>query len=819
MIQRLKPEQLRRTYDPASLPFNTDEDKAPAKTIIGQARAVRALQFGLGNKSHGFNIYVAGIPGTGKQTAVLHFLQDLAKTEPSPCDWCYVNNFQDPYYPKKLSLPKGQAHEFRNDVRHFLMQANTALIKIFESDEFARKRDEIFQKMHDEEADIFAELNEKASRENLIIQRTPLEIMALPRVKNRAMSEKEFLALSDREREAIVEKQRRFKDELRLAARQTKGMDLQFNKLMLELERKAAIQALDVLLEELESKYALLKDVLTFLRDLKNDLLEHLKEFIEFSSKKAGNQPAPQSGKSNSIPRRYDVNVIVDNRKVEGAPIMLEINPTYNNLFGKIEKESMMGTFITDFTLIRSGSLHKANGGYLILPMEELLRNYFSWDSLKRALRTNTIDIEEPGERLGFLTGKSLKPEPIPLHIQVILIGKPLYYYLLHYYDEDFKELFKVKADFDTVMDYNDGNIKDFVQFIRFVGQGEEMLPMDAAGMAKLLEHSHRLAEDQEKISTRFGEIIDLVREANHYAGQKKAEFISAEHIQSAARERIYRSSLLKEKIREMIEKDLIFIDLDGEITGQVNGLSYIGMGDISFGRPSRITASVSVGQSGIVDIEREVKLGGPIHSKGVMILTGYLAEKFGQDKTISLSAQLVFEQSYSEIEGDSASSAELYALLSSLSGLPVKQGIAVSGSVNQKGEVQAVGGINEKIEGFFDICEMKGLTGKQGVIIPKSNMKHLMLKHEVVEAVIAKKFNLWAIDTIGEGIEILTGVKAGKLLPESPDGKLAFEEGSVFEKVNTRLLGISEILQSERQPNLPKLRRTLWRQVRRRRR
>lgn len=816
MIHKLTPDELRKSYDPSTIPAAVQDEVHPSKAIIGQERAVRALKFGLGNKGQGFNIYVAGIPGTGKQTAVMHFLTDLAKNEPSPCDWCYVNNFQDPYYPRKLSLPKGHAHEFRNDVRRFLQQANATLVKIFESDEFARKRDEILNKMQEEEGAIFEELSEKAARENFIIQRTPVEIIALPEIKGRPMSEKEFMALSDQEKAAIIRKQNSFKDELRIAARQTRDIENQYNKLLLDLERNAALQALDTLLEDMVARYAMLTEVLAYLQDLKNDLLDHLKEFIEYSNDKSQGTPPKQN---DQIPRRYEVNVIVDNTGVEGSPILLEINPTYNNLFGRIEKESMMGTFVTDFTLIRGGSLHKANGGYLILPMEEVLRNYFTWDSLKRALRTSAIDIEEPGERLGFLTTKSLKPEPVPLSVQVILTGKPIYYYLLHYYDEDFKELFKVKADFDVSMDYSEGNLQDFTTFIQYVSQQEKLLPMNNGGMARLLEHTHRLSGDQEKISTRFGEIIDLVREASHYAKTEPSAQIGPEHIRKAIEERIYRSNLLQEKIQEMIQKDLIFIAIEGEKTGQVNGLSVIDMGDVSFGRPSRITASVSVGQSGIIDIEREVQLGGPIHSKGVMILTGYLAEKFGQDKPLSLSAQLVFEQSYSEIEGDSASSAELYALLSSLAGLPIWQGIAVSGSVNQKGEVQAVGGINEKIEGFFDICRLKGLTGQQGVVIPQSNMKHLMLKTEVIEAVRSGEFNIWAVSTIEDGIEILTGIRAGQAIRDEITGITWYEAGTVFEKVNQKLENIARIIQEMKMPNKTRNRSFAWRNVRRRKR
>jgi len=796
MTTHLKAEQLRKTYDPNTLPLPTPGEQLPVKAIIGQKRAVTALQFGLGNKARGFNIYVAGIPGTGKQTAVMHYLEELSRQEPAPCDWVYVNHFQDPYYPKKLSLPKGEAHKFRNALRHFLVQAHSSLIKIFESEDFTSKRDELIQKMQDEESNVYAEVSQKAKAQDLIIQRTPVELITLPMVNDRPMNDKEFAALSQEEKEAIFEKQRQFKDELRLAARKTRDIEIHYSNLLRKLEQDVARRTLDTLLEELKTEHAGREQVLSFLEDLKNDILEHLKDFVQFNSDgKSDNRSQQPLMKENSAPRRYEVNVLVDNRRVEGAPILLEINPTYNNLFGKIEKESSMGAFVTDFTLIRSGSLHKANGGYLIIPVEELLRNFNAWDSLKRALSTKAIDIEEPGERLGFLTTKSLKPEPIPLNIQVILIGRPMYYYLLLHYDEDFRELFKVKADFDLSMEKNDENTLDFIRFIQHFCREEDLLPLDAAGMAKLLEHTHRLANDQEKISTRFGEITDLIREAQHYAGQEQASHIGEAHISKTIDQQLYRSGLLREKIQEGIERGEIMLDLEGSKTGQVNGLFYIDQGDIAFAHPSRITANVSVGQAGIVDIEREVQLGGPIHSKGVMIFSGYLAEKFGQDKLISLSAQLTFEQSYSEIEGDSASSAELYALLSSLSGIPIRQGIAVSGSVNQKGEVQAVGGINEKIEGFFDICRIKGLTGEQGVLIPANNQKHLMLKEEVVEAAHSGQFHIWAVNNIAEGIEILTGVPAG----EPTDATTFFAAESVFEQVDKRLSEISDILKGER--------------------
>jgi len=796
----LKPEQLRRTYDPLSLPAAKDWQRH-AKPIIGQERAVKSLKFGLGNKSHGFNIYVAGMPGTGKQTAIRHFLKDLARREASPGDWCYVNNFADPYQPRKLSLPKGQAREFKNDVHQYVTNARAALLKVFESEGYTRKRETQIQKLRDEEAGIIDAVGKKAYDENFLIQRTPLELIAVPNVDGRPMTDKEFLELSQEKQQIILKKQETLRDELRQTARKIKEMERKADQMLFDLETQVASSTLDDLLEDMSHKYEAQEEVIRFLNDLKSDMLEYLHEFIQFNAGSNPEDPPRQVKRNGNIPRRYEVNILVDNAKTEGAPIVLELNPTYSNLFGKIEKESVMGNWVTDFTLIRGGALHASNGGYLILPVAEILRNYFSWDSLKRALRNREIVIEEPGEQLGFLTTRSLKPEPVPLHSQIILIGSPLYYFLLYEHDEDFKELFKVKADFDTAMDGSEDNVADFCAFMQNVCKEESLLPLDAGGMGKLLEHCHRQAEDQDKLAIRFGETIDLVKEAHHYARTGGAAHIGPDHVRQAVAERLYRSNLWQEKIQEMIEKKMIFIDVSGSKTGQVNGISVISLGDASFGRPNRITASISAGGAGIIDLEREAKLGGPIHTKGVMILSGYLAELFGQNKVINLSARLVFEQNYSEIEGDSASSAELYALLSGLSGLPLRQDIAVTGSVNQKGEVQAVGGINEKIEGFFDVCRLTGLTGEQGVLIPASNEKNLMLKEEVVDAVREGKFHIWSVTTIGEGIEILSGVKAGK----SPDPEASrFEPGSVFDLADKRLVEFSEILRQNAPLHFP---------------
>ncbi|MCJ7793892.1 AAA family ATPase, partial [Candidatus Bathyarchaeota archaeon] len=535
-----------------------------------------------------------------------------------------------------------------------------------------------------------------------------------------------------------------------------------------KLNREVALYTIKHLVSSLTEKYKEFQNVLTYIAEVRDDILGDIAQFIDL-------EPSQSHQDADSPLRKYQVNVIVDNSKLRGAPVLKEFNPTYQNLFGRIEKETRSGVLTTDFTLIRSGSLHKANGGYLIIPVEELLRNPFSYDGLKRDLRDEHLVIEEPEERYGFLSVKTLKPQPIPLTAKIILIGNPYIYQMLFGLDTDFKELFKVKAEFDTVMDRTDEKVKQYAAFVCMLCEKENLKHLDGSGLAKLVEYSSRVAEDQYKLSTQFSYIADIIRESNYYASQENAEFINGNHVKKAIEEKICRSKLIQEKIQEMIKRGFFLIDTVEEMVGQVNGLSVMGLGDFAFGNPSRVTASIGLGREGVIDIEREAKMGGPIHTKGVLILSGYINDKYARDKLLSLSARLVFEQNYEGVEGDSASSTELYAILSALSGLPIKQNVAVTGSVNQKGEVQAIGGVNEKIEGFFEVCKLKGLTGQQGVMIPESNVQNLMLKEEVVDAVKAGQFNIYSVKTIGEGIEVLTGTKAGE---RRADG--TFEEGTV---------------------------------------
>ena len=789
MTDEISAEKMRWRCDPRLLGCNSSEEVTSLEAIVGQGRAVKALHFGLGIKEQGFNIYVAGVPGTGRTTAVRRFLEEEARGKPVPKDWCYVTNFRDSYRPKVLSLPPGRGKELQTDMKGLVEGAQREISKAFESDEYAARREETVKSFRQQRDELFSRINKRAQEENFSIQATPIGLMTLPLKDGKPLSDEDFQALSAEEQKEITDKRDQLQDELKATFRQVQGIEKRIAEELKKVDHEVAHYVIDPLVEELKETFHDQPEVVAYLEEVRTDIIENLGQFRQEEQERPA-LPFPVPGPREMLFQKYEVNVLVDNAELAGAPVVMELNPTYNNLFGRIEKEAQFGALVTDFTMIRQGSLHRANGGYLVLPVLEVLRNLFSWDSLKRALRNKEITIEEAAERLGFMTTKSLRPEPVPLDIKVVLIGDPMLYYLLYAYDEDFRELFKVKADFDTRMDRTKENIKDYVSFVCTVREQEDLQHLDSSALAKIVEHGSRLAQDQEKLSTQFGEISDVIREASYYATQEGASYVTAVHVQRAIEERVYRSNLLQERIKEMIERGTLMIDIDDEKVGQVNGLSVLDLGDISFGRPNRITASIGLGREGLIDIEREAKLGGPIHTKGVMILSGYLAEKYAQDKPLSLSSRLVFEQSYSGVEGDSASSTELYAILSSLSGLPLKQGIAVTGSVNQKGEIQAIGGVNEKIEGFFEICEAKGINGDQGVLIPASNVINLMLKEEVVDAAQKGRFHLWSVENIDEGIEVLTGTTAGQ---RQKDG--AFPEGTVNYLVDKRLRELSERL------------------------
>jgi lon-related putative ATP-dependent protease len=789
MANELSFEKLRRECDPKKLmSCETTKDLPPLEGIIGQDRAVRALTFGLDIKERGFNIYVAGYPGTGRTSAVEDFLEEIAKTKSAPEDWCYVNNFTNSYEPKAIRLPPGKGRSFQRDMINFLNEARRALPKTFESEEYAIKKETTIKTIEQERNELVAKLNRRAQEQGFMLQSTPIGLLTIPVVEGRPLSEEEFMSLSQEVRDEIQKRKEKLSADLRSAMRRLKGLESKINEELKKLNHDVALYAIGHLVAELTEKYEEFPEIATYLEEVRDDILENLVQFIK--EPKAAPVPFAVPWIKELPFRKYEVNVIVDNADLEGAPVTIELNPTHQNLFGRIEKEAQFGVLTTDFTMIRGGSLHKANGGYLVLPVEELLRNLFSWESLKTSLMSEWITIEEAGERLGFITTKGLRPMPIPLSVKVILIGNPLLYHMLYMSDRDFKELFKVKADFDIYMDRTEKNMRKYAAFICTFCRKEELKHLKASAVARVVEYGSRLAGDQGKLSTRFADIADVIREANFYASQENVGYVTDNHVKKAIEEKLYRSNLIQEKIQEMIKRDVLLIDTKGEAVGQVNGLSVMSLGDFAFGRPSRVTASIGLGREGVIDIEREAKLGGRIHTKGVMILSGYLAEKYARDRPLGLSARLVFEQSYEGVEGDSASSTELYAVLSALSGFAVKQGIAVTGSVNQKGEVQAIGGVNEKIEGFFEVCKAEGFTGQQGVIIPESNVQNLMLKDKVVDAVREGKFHVYPVKTIDEGIEILTGVKAGI---RRPDG--TFEEETVNYMVDNRLREMAEKL------------------------
>ena len=795
MTRKLKADEVRNVCDPDSLGFESTEGLEPVQTIIGQSRALQAIQFGLGIQNYGFNIYAAGLPGTGKRTAIVAFLERIAKDKEVPYDWCYMHNFQDSYRPKALKLKAGTGIQFQKDMKKFIESAQSEVRKAFESDDYVKRRDAIAHTFNEKREKLFNQLNQMAHDKGFAIQMSPMGLLLIPIVNGKPLSEQEILALVPQQKEELAKKREAIQDQIKEAMGQMRNWDREGSEQIEKMDEEVVKFVLDAPIEELTRKYGENPDVAEYLKSVEKDIIENMNLFRSPSEPDPANPFARMAAIQTF--RKYEVNVLVDNSHLKGAPVIIETNPTFNNLVGRLEKEAYFGAVSGDFTMIRPGSLHKANGGYLVVRIDDVLRNLLSWDILKRSLREKKIIIEDLAERFGFLSMKSILPEPIPLNIKVIIIGENMYYHLLYSVDREFAELFKVKADFDSRMELNKENLKQYNCTLCAVCGKENLRHLDKKAVAKIIEHSSRLAEDQHKLSTRFAEIADIIREANYWASNDGVKLISGEHVSKAIEQKVYRSNLIYEHIREMIERDVLKIDTKGKAVGQVNGLSVIAFGDLYFGRPSRITASIAAGREGVVDIEREAKLGGPIHTKGVLILNGVMAERYATATPLSLSARLVFEQSYEEVEGDSASTTELYALLSALANVPIKQGIAVTGSINQKGEVQAIGGANQKIEGFYDVCKAKGLTGEQGVIIPESNAQNLMLREDVVEAIKKGKFIVYSVKNVDEGIEILTGVKAGKRLKS---GK--FQKDSINSMVQARLEQLAKGLKEfERKP------------------
>jgi lon-related putative ATP-dependent protease len=790
-ISELSPEKLRLECPPDQVGCETSADLGPVDGIIGQDRALKALKFGVEMKGKGFNVYVAGPPITGKRPAARSFLENIAKSRPVPPDWVYVNNFQNPYEPKTLKLPPGRARVFQKDLKNLVDQAKRAVPAALQNEEFVSRGNNITKKAVAERNQILSDLNKQAQVHGYTVRMTQLGITIVPVVDGKTLSQEEFDALPARVKKKYDQSRDTVRAALDKAGKEVNDLDAKTLEELKKLRDDSVRYAIGGLMTNIVSRYEGLPDVVQHLNEVRDDIMENTELFTPGAAEEKPDAEQ-QNPLERSVPdflfRRYDVNVIVDNSELKGAPVISEDNPTVTNLLGKFENESRFGALTTDFTLIKGGSIHRANGGYLILGAIELLKSQFSYDGLKRVLQSGSILIEATGERLGVASTKTLVPQPIPLNVKVILVGDHEIYQALYTQDPDFGILFKVKAHFDDSIERNDQNQKTYGSFVHSLCEREGLNHLEATALAKVVEYGSRLAEDQTKLSTKFPEIADLVREANFYSVQDGTKLVKDVHVKKALGEKVYRSNLLDEKVKEMIERGIILIDTSGTQVGQVNGLSVISLGDFDFGQPSRITASLGLGRRGIIDIERESRMGGQTHTKGVLIISGYLENKYAHDKPLSLSCRLVFEQSYGGVDGDSASSTELYAILSALSELPVKQNLAVTGSVNQKGIVQAIGGVNEKIEGFFSTCKAKGLKGNEGVMIPSSNVQHLMLNEEVVEAVRQGKFHIYPVSTIDEGIEILTGVNAGQM---KNDG--TYEPGTVHYRVNKRLAEMNQ--------------------------
>ncbi len=764
---KLTPEQLYRTCNPQEFSFNTTADLDGPVIATGQKRAFDAISFSMGIKHDGFNLFALGPNGTGKQTAIMHFLGNSAPEAPTPSDWCYVNNFEKPRHPKALRLPAGKAGALSHDMEQLVEALVTVIPSAFSSEEYQVQEKNIREQFQEQQANEIAELEKKGAEEHIALIRTPAGFAFAPEKDGEVVKPEEFMMLKKEEREAIEEKIIALKTAMQSIMAQIPKWQRETQEKIKELNRNIASFAVKPLIAELRTEYNEIEEVSRYLEILETDIIENFDQFLDKESDNKellpGIYPGKFSQKGASF-NRYRVNVIVDNSVTKGAPVVYEDKPSYQNLVGNIEHISQLGTLVTDFTLIKQGALHRANGGYLLIDARRLLAEPFAYEALKKALRTRHIRIESLAQLYSLISTVSLEPEPIPLDIKVILLGERYLYYILSVYDPDFTELFKVAADFEDELPGDfDGKLA-YAHIISSIVHKDNLHHFDRGAVARIVEHGSRIAQDSTKLSAHIQSISDLVHESDYYAMAATREIVQAEDVEHAIHAKRFRSSRIREKIREATLRNSILIDTDSEKIGQINGLAIYSPGGQSFGHPGRITARVRLGKGEVIDIEREIEMGGPIHSKGVMILSGFLGARFGTDQPLSLSASLVFEQSYSGIEGDSASSAELYALLSAISGVPIRQYFAVTGSVNQFGQVQAIGGVNEKIEGFFDLCNARGLTGKHGVLIPASNVENLMLRHDVVTAVREGLFVIFPVSDVDEGIEILTGIPAGEL-------------------------------------------------------
>lgn len=787
MTTPLPPDQLFTPCDPAQFDFVTTEELADAGAIIGQDRALGAIRLGIGMGQQGFNIFALGPVGAGKLTAVREVVKREAEQQPVPEDWCYVNNFDQPAKPRAINLPAGMGRRFAEDMARLIEELSVAIPATFEGEEYRTRAEAIEEQSKLRELRAIDELRQKAKQQHISLVETPTSYAFAPmNENNEAIGPEQFEKLSETEQQAIQERITQFHQQLQKLLRQFPLWRKSTKEKLKSLNREFAVYAVNHHVEELKERYQELPKVVDFLDRAEQDIFQNVDAFFPKSESRQG-LFAQMGGGINPL-QRYQVNLIVDQGDSQNAPIVDENLPNHGNLIGRVEHQAFMGALITDFTMIKPGALHKANGGYLILDARKLLMQPYAWESLKRALQAGEIRIESLEHALSLISTASLEPEPIPLRVKIILVGDRLLHYLLEFYDPEFRDLFKVSADFEDSLERDADSNALYARVIAGLARQNSLRPLSKGGVVRVIEQAARLAEDSEKLSTHLRSLNDLLKEADYWAAQANRKTIEAEDVQTAIDSQIHRAGRVRERMHEAIRRGTLFVDVVGEAVGQINALSVLGLGDFYFGQPSRVTATARLGAGKVVDIERETELGGPLHSKGVLILSHFIASRYARLSRFSVSASLVFEQSYGQVEGDSASLAELCAILSALAQVPIKQSFAVTGSVNQLGRVQPIGGVNEKIEGFFDVCSALGLNG-QGVIIPKANVKNLMLRFDVVEAARQGKFSVYAVETVDQALELLTGTPAGER-----DASGLFPDESVNGLVEAKLKEMGEI-------------------------
>ncbi|MCK9216615.1 MAG: AAA family ATPase [Firmicutes bacterium] len=789
IYKELMPEELINKCDCEELGFKTTEELEQLDGIIGQERAASSMKFGLAIKRHGYNIFVSGLTGTGRSSYSRSIVKKIAAKEKTPDDWCYVYNFKNPEKPKAINLSAGKGSELVEDMDNLVDSVKEKISKVFQGEDFEKQRNDIINEFQKSSSEIMDRFNAFAKEQGFLIKRSEQGLLTIPVIDGKPIEQDEYMNMEASSRKIIDEKSKTVQKFLKESMKEVREIEKSTKERINRLESGIALLTVEDPISMLVEKYKENDNVVEYLKNVQNDMIKNISDFRSSEMPKEEGLGIAKLMGVRDFTIKYKVNLVVNNKYTVGAPVIIEANPKYYNLLGRIEYESNMGVITTNFTKIVSGSLHSANGGFLIVNISDIAKSPESWDGLKRALSNRCIAIENVfTSTTGIVTG-GMKPEPIPLDLKVILIGSNSIYHILYNYDDDFRKLFKIKADFDTDMEANKENIRKYAEFIRSHAVEKDMLHFKCGAVASVVEYSRRLAEHKHKLSTRFNDIVEVLYEADAWARLEPSPLVKKEHVKKAIEQKIYRSGRIEEKLQELIDTGVLLISTQERVVGQVNGLSVMNFGDYSFGKPSRITATVFVGEEGIVNIEREVEMSGRIHNKGVLILSGYLGDKFSKDVPLSISANICFEQLYDGVEGDSASSTELYALLSGLSGVPIKQYIAVTGSVNQKGEIQPIGGVNEKIEGFFQTCKHRGLTGNEGVIIPHQNVVNLMLNDEVIKAVEDSKFHIYPVETIEEGIEILTDVPAGNI-----DAYGNYKKGTLYYLVKEKIKKYAEI-------------------------